>query len=75
MHASCGRNEAKRNAYMLLVGNLEGKRPLRRPRCRWADNIKMEMEKQDGVVWTGLVWLRIGTSIEPSGSIKSLETT
>jgi hypothetical protein len=31
----------KRNAYRLLVGKSEGKRPLGRPRRRWVDNIKM----------------------------------
>jgi hypothetical protein len=30
----------KRNAYRVLVGNLEGMRPIRRPRGRWEDNIK-----------------------------------
>jgi hypothetical protein len=35
--------EEKRNAYMLLVGKQEGKRPLRRPRCRWVDNIRMDL--------------------------------
>jgi hypothetical protein len=33
----------KRNAYRLLVGKPEGKRPLRRPRRRWMDNIKMDL--------------------------------
>jgi hypothetical protein len=33
----------KRNAYRMLVGNPEGKRPLRRPRHRWVDNIKMDL--------------------------------
>jgi hypothetical protein len=33
----------KSNAYMPLVGKPEGKRPLERPRCRWVDNIKMEL--------------------------------
>jgi hypothetical protein len=32
----------KRNAYRILVGKPEGKRPLGRPRRRWVDNIKME---------------------------------
>jgi hypothetical protein len=32
----------KRNAYRLLVGKPEGKRPLGRPRRRWVDNIKMD---------------------------------
>jgi hypothetical protein len=31
----------KRNAYRLLVGKPEGKRPLGRPRCRWVDNIRI----------------------------------
>jgi hypothetical protein len=33
----------KRNVYRLLVGEPEGKRPLGRPRCRWMDNIKMDI--------------------------------
>jgi hypothetical protein len=32
----------KRNAYRLLVGKPEGKRPLGRPRYRWVDNIRMD---------------------------------
>jgi hypothetical protein len=41
----------KRNAYILLVGKPEGKRPLGRPRRRWVDNIKMGL----GVVgWGGV---------------------
>jgi hypothetical protein len=53
----------KRSAYRILVGKREGKRPLGRPRHRWEDNIKMDLrERENGVVWTGLMWLRIGTS-------------
>jgi hypothetical protein len=33
----------KRNAYTLLVGKPEGKRPLERPRRRWVDNIRMDL--------------------------------
>jgi hypothetical protein len=33
----------KRNAYRLLVGKPEGKRPLERPRHRWVHNIKMDI--------------------------------
>jgi hypothetical protein len=33
----------KRNAYTLLVGKPEGKRPLGRPRRRWVDNIKIDL--------------------------------
>jgi hypothetical protein len=35
----------KRNAYRLLVGKPEGGRPLRRPRPRWLDNIRMDLVK------------------------------
>jgi hypothetical protein len=35
----------KRNAYRILVGNPEGKRPLGRPRRRWVDNIKMDLRE------------------------------
>jgi hypothetical protein len=48
---------ANRNAYRIPVGNADGKRELGRPRRRWVDNIEM-----DGVVRTGSIWLRIGTS-------------
>jgi hypothetical protein len=51
----------KRNAYKILLGNPEGKTPLGRPRRRWVDNIQMDL-RQDGVVWTGWMWLRIWTS-------------
>jgi hypothetical protein len=51
----------KRNVYRLLVGKPQGKRPLGRPRRRWVDNIRIGW---DGVMWTGLVWLRIGTGGE-----------
>jgi hypothetical protein len=53
-----------RNAYRILVGRPEGKRPLGRPIRRWVDNIKMDLREigWDGVVWTGSNWLRIGTS-------------
>ena len=33
-----------RGVYRVLVGNLEGKRPLGRPRRRWEDNIKMDLQ-------------------------------
>jgi hypothetical protein len=33
----------KRNAYILLVGKPEGRRPLGRPRRRWLDNIRMDL--------------------------------
>jgi hypothetical protein len=46
----------KRNVYRLLVGKLEGKRPLGRPRRRWMDNIKMDLLEIGVYVvdWIGL---------------------
>jgi hypothetical protein len=54
----------KRNAYRILVGKPEGERPLGRLRRRWVDSIKMDLRETgwDGMVWIGLIWLRIGTS-------------
>jgi hypothetical protein len=56
-----------RGVYRVLVGRSEGKRPLRRPRCRWENNIKMELREigidvakwillaQDRVQWRACV--------------------
>ena len=35
-------------AHRVLVGKPEGKRPLGRPRCRWEDNIKMDLQEMGG---------------------------
>jgi hypothetical protein len=45
-------------------GEARGKETLERPRRRSVDNIRMDLERWDGVMWTGLVWLRIGTGEE-----------
>jgi hypothetical protein len=50
---------AKRNAYRILVGNPEGKRPLGRPRRRWVDNIKMDLRK---IGWNTKVYYRVHKS-------------
>jgi hypothetical protein len=47
----------KRNAYRLLVGKPEGKRPLGRPRRRWVDNIKMDLLE---IGWGGVHWIGLG---------------
>jgi hypothetical protein len=43
----------KRNAYRILVGKPEGKRPLGRLRRRSVDNIKIDL-KRDRMGWYGL---------------------
>jgi len=43
----------KRGSYRVLVGKPEGKRPLVRPRRRWDDNIKMDLQEVgcEGMDW------------------------
>ena len=50
-----------RDVHRFLVGKPEGKSPLWRPRPRWEDNIKMDLQEVGGVVGTGWSWLRLGT--------------
>jgi hypothetical protein len=57
--------EEMRNAYNILVGKPEGKRPVGRYRRRWEDTIRIYLRKIGWKVWTGFVWLRIGASGEP----------
>ena len=40
--------------YKILVKKLEGKTPLGRPRRRWEDNIKMDLQELDGEEWIDL---------------------
>jgi len=47
--------------YRVLLGKLEGRRPLGRPRHRWEDNIKMDLKEVGFGLWTGLSWLKLGT--------------
>jgi len=35
----------RRGVFKVLVGKHEGKKPFRRPRCRWEDNIKMDLQE------------------------------
>jgi len=52
----------ERGVYRVLVGNPEGRRPLGRPRRRWVDNIRMDLQEVGcGYMWTGLGWPRIET--------------
>jgi len=51
-----------RGVYRVMVGKPEGKRPLGRPRRRWEDNIKMDLQEVGFGVRTGSPWLRIVTA-------------
>jgi hypothetical protein len=61
MGGACG-TYGRWEGFRVLVGRPEGKRPLRRPKRRWEDNIKIDFKD---IVWGGMDWigLRIGTSV------------
>jgi len=46
----------RRGVYRVLVGKPEGKRPFGRPRCRWEDNIKMNLQE---VGCEGMDWIEL----------------
>jgi hypothetical protein len=46
----------RRNAYSVLVGKPDGKRPFERPRCRWEDGIKMDLREIGG---GGVEWIQL----------------
>ena len=48
-----------RGVYRVLVGKYEGKRPLGRPRRRWEDNIKMNLQK---VECGGMDWIELANN-------------
>ena len=48
MGRACGTYGEDRGLHGVLVGKPEGKRPLGRPRRRWEDNIKMDLEEVGG---------------------------
>jgi hypothetical protein len=54
-----------RNSYKIMVGKPEGRKPLGTSMHRWGDNIRMDFREYGGMVWTGFIWLRIGTSGRP----------
>ena len=75
------RMRERRGVYRVLVGKPEGKRTLRRPRRRWADNIKMDLQE---VGCGGMDWIDLAQPMgqiadtyecgnELSGSVKSGE--
>jgi len=45
-----------RNAYKILVGKSEGKRPLGRPRRRWEDDVRMYLME---IEWERIDWIHL----------------
>jgi hypothetical protein len=56
------RRGEERGVHRVLVGKPEGKGPLGRPRRRWVNNIKIDVQEVGGVVGTGWGWPIIGTA-------------
>ena len=56
------RMEEGRSGFKILTGKSTGKSPLGRPRRRWEDNIRMNLEEMRGI---GLIRLSIGIIGEP----------
>jgi hypothetical protein len=54
MGSACRTVGEKRNAYRIMVGKQEVKRPLGRPRNRWVDNIKIDVRETG---WDGMDWI------------------
>jgi hypothetical protein len=54
MGKACSMKGEKRNAYRILMGKPEGKRPLGRPRHRWVDNIQIDLRE---IGWVDVDWM------------------
>jgi hypothetical protein len=57
------------NAYRILVGKSEGRRPLGRPRRRWVDNIKIDLRE---IGWDDMEWIDLA---QDRGQWRALENT
>jgi hypothetical protein len=49
------------SAYMVLVERPEERRPLGRPRHKWENNVKIDLQGVEWGEWIGWMWHRIGT--------------
>jgi hypothetical protein len=56
MGGACSSEGEWRGVYRVLMGKPEGKRPMGRPRCRWENNIKMDLQE---VGCGGMDWIRL----------------
>jgi hypothetical protein len=61
------RVEEERNVYRIFMGKPGGKRPLRRPRCRWEDGFRIDLRD---IGWGSVEWIQLAQDRdqEPLGS-------
>jgi len=55
------RVEERKSVYRVLMGKPEGKRPFGRPRSRWEDNIKMDLQE---VGWGTVAWIEVAKDMD-----------
>jgi hypothetical protein len=58
-----------RNAYRILVGKPEGKRPLGRSRRRWVDNFKIDLRE---IGWDGMDWIELAQDRDSLNTVMDL---
>ena len=63
MGGACSSIGDRKGVYKVLVGKPEEKIPFGRPRRRWENNIKMNLQKVGCGTWTSWNWLRKGTGV------------
>jgi hypothetical protein len=61
MGRACGTNGGKRNTYIILAGEPEGKRSLGRPKRKWVNNIKMDRRE---IGWGCTDWIDLAQNRE-----------
>jgi hypothetical protein len=66
MGGACSTNGENRNAYRILVGKPERKRPTGRQRCRWVDNIEMGLRE---IGWDAMDWIYLAEDWDQWGAL------
>jgi hypothetical protein len=61
MGGACSKYGGEHKCIEGFGGKPEGMRPLRRPRRRWEDNMKMDLKEVVWGAWTGSIWFRTVT--------------
>jgi hypothetical protein len=69
MGGACSTHGDMRNGYKILVGEPEGKRPLRRPRHRWEGNIRMDLRE---IGWEGADWIHLAQDKDQWGAVVNM---